>query len=67
MKNYRTSLAAKANPMDVAVIYNESQTSQLSITMGELEDYEAHSGFGVEDVTPDWLFFDLLMWCNHIE
>ncbi len=53
--------------MDVAVIYNESQTSQLSITIGELEKYEEHSGFGVEDETPDWLFFDLLMWCNHIE
>lgn len=67
MKTYRTSLAVKANPMDVTVIYNESQTSQLSITMGELEKYEAHSGFGIEDTTPDWLLFDLLMWCNHIE
>ena len=67
MKTYATSLAAKADPMDVAVIYNESQTSKLSITMEELDSYEAHSGYGVEDVTPDWLFFDLLMWCNHIE
>jgi hypothetical protein len=67
MKTYRTPLAVKANPMDVAVIYNESQTSKLSITMGELEKYEAHSGFGIEDTTPDWLLFDLLMWCNHIE
>jgi len=67
MKTYRTPLVVKANPVDVAVIYNESQTSQLSITMGELEKYEEHSGFGVEDETPDWLFFDLLMWCNHIE
>ena len=67
MKTYHTPLAVKANPMDVAVIYNESQTSQLSITMGEVEKYEEHSGFGVDDTTPDWLFFDLLMWCNHIE
>jgi len=67
LKTYHTPLAVKANPVDVAVIYNESQTSQLSITMGELEKYEEHSGFGVEDTTPDWLFFDLLMWCNHIE
>jgi hypothetical protein len=67
LKTYHTPLAAKANPVDVAVIYNESQTSQLSITIGELEKYEEHSGFGVEDETPDWLFFDLLMWCNHIE
>jgi hypothetical protein len=67
MKNYRTSLAAKANPMDVAVIYNESQTSQLSIMMEELEEYEAHSGFGVEDITPDWVLFDLLMWCKDIK
>jgi len=67
LKTYHTPLAVKANPMDVAVIYNESQTSQLSITMGEVEKYEEHSGFGVDDTTPDWLFFDLLMWCNHIE
>ena len=67
MKTYTTSLAAKADPVDVAVIHNESQTSKLSITIGELEKYEEHSGFGVEDETPDWLLFDLLMWCNHIE
>ncbi len=53
--------------MDVAVIYNESETSRLSITMEEIEEYEAHSGFGVEDVTPDWILFDLLMWCKDIK
>lgn len=67
MKTYRTAKAAQANIMDVAVIYNESQTSQLSITMEEIEDYEACSGFGVEDVTPDWILFDLLMWCKDIK
>jgi len=67
MKTYSTALAAKADPMDVAVIYNESQTSKLSITIDEIEQYEAHSGYGVEDVTPDWILFDLLIWCKHIE
>jgi hypothetical protein len=67
MKTYTTGKAAQADQMDVAVIYNESQTSQLSITMEEIEEYEAHSGFGVEDVTPDWILFDVLMWCKDIK
>ena len=67
MKTYTTGKAAQANIMDVAVIYNESQTSKLSITMEEIEEYEAHSGFGVEDVTPDWILFDVLMWCKDIK
>jgi len=67
MKTYTTGKAAQVDIMDVAVIYNESQTSKLSITMEEIEDYEAQSGFGVEDVTPDWILFDLLMWCKDIK
>ena len=67
MKTYTTAKAEQADQMDVAVIYNESQTSQLSITIQEIEEYEAHSGFGVEDVTPDWILFDLLMWCKDIK
>ena len=66
MKTYTTGKAAQADQMDVAVIYNESETSTLSITMEEIEEYEAHSGFGVEDVTPDWILFDMLMWCKDI-
>ena len=67
MKTYTTAKAEQADQMDVAVIYNESQTSQLSITIQEIEEYEAHSGFGVEDVTPDWILFDVLMWCKDIK
>ena len=67
MKTYTTGKAAQADQMDVAVIYNESETSTLSITMEEIEEYEAHSGFGVEDVTPDWILFDMLMWCKDIK
>jgi hypothetical protein len=67
LKTYHTAKAARADQMDVAVIYNESETSRLSITMEEIEEYEAHSGFGVEDVTPDWILFDLLMWCKDIK
>jgi hypothetical protein len=67
MKTYTTGKAAQADQTDVAVIYNESKTSRLSITIQEIEEYEAHSGFGVEDVTPDWILFDLLMWCKDIK
>jgi hypothetical protein len=67
MKTYTTGKAAQADIMDVAVIYNESQTSRLSITMEEIDEYEGHRGFGVEDVTPDWILFDLLMWCKDIK
>jgi hypothetical protein len=67
VKTYHTAKAAQADQIDVAIIYNESQTSQLSITIQEIEEYEAHSGFGVEDVTPDWILFDLLMWCKDIK
>jgi hypothetical protein len=67
VKIYRTLLAAEANPIDVAVIHNESETSQLSLTMDELQEYEVHSGYGVEDTTPDWIMFDMLMWCETIE
>jgi hypothetical protein len=67
VKTYHTAKAVQADQIDVAIIYNESQTSQLSITIQEIEEYEAHSGFGVEDVTPDWILFDLLMWCKDIK
>jgi hypothetical protein len=67
MKTYTTGKVAQADQLDVAVIYNESNTSKLSITIQEIEDYEADSGFGVEDVTPDWILFDLLMWCKDIK
>jgi hypothetical protein len=67
MKTYHTAKSAQADQSEVAVIYNESNTSQLSITMEEIEEYEAHSGFGVEDVTPDWILFDMLMWCKDIK
>ena len=62
MKAIATKQATLANETDVTTIYNESQTSCLRITLQELEDYETQSGFGVEDITPDWIMFDLLMW-----
>jgi len=62
MKAIATKQAALANESNTTTIYNESQTSCLKITLQELEDYETQSGFGVEDVTPDWIMFDLLMW-----
>lgn len=64
MKHYQTAKAAQANPNDVAYIENESMTCKLAIHSDELEDYEAYSGFGIEDVTPDWLLFDMLIWCK---
>lgn len=62
MKTLATKQAILADESNTTTIYNESQTSCLKITIQELEDYETQSGFGVEDVTPDWIMFDLLMW-----
>jgi hypothetical protein len=62
MKAIATKQATLANEQETTTIYNESQTSCLKITLQELEDYETQSGFGVEDITPDWIMFDLLMW-----
>ena len=62
MKTLATKQATPADESNTTTIYNESQTSCLKITIQELEDYETQSGFGVEDVTPDWIMFDLLMW-----
>lgn len=62
MKTLATKQATLADESNTTTIYNESQTFCLRITIQELEDYETQSGFGVEDVTPDWIMFDLLMW-----
>ena len=61
LRKYTTKLAAASKPSDCITILNESGDQQLTLTQQEADSYSESSGYPVDQVSPDWIVFDVLM------
>lgn len=48
-----------------AAVWNESNTIELTMTVGEIRSLERRQGIDIEDVIPDWMMGDLLNHFRH--